>query len=304
MAEWLPSKRQIISDLVAGILVVILVGLFLWLWRMASEPDVSSLPWNAFHSPWQIATIILSGSIVAVGLGSIQVILRTAAPSSPAGGSAQAATIDEVPELSIDHVDFDGFVYVRVTNPGDPDTFVAQVIDFYAVEEQQTQYSAKWRDSDSHEMKIYKDDLITLARVIEPADVWGEEAEVDAAQSFLALGAARRRKHEGFERGKFHLFSTSRPDGWTVHCLGSAFGLPPIMGTAGRLRLAATIPPEERPLLRFEDSIALKLRVVGSRGQTTVTWVKMGFQRPERDYDSGGWIHAPPTATLSASPYA
>lgn len=78
MAEWLPTRRQFVSDLVAGIVVAILVALALWVWKLTNETDVSRLPWSAFDSltPWQIATIILAGSIFAVILGSIQIVRR------------------------------------------------------------------------------------------------------------------------------------------------------------------------------------------------------------------------------------
>lgn len=78
MAEWLPTRRQFISDLAAGIVVTILVAFALWGWRVANETGVSRLPWNAFGSltPWQIATLILSGSVVTLTFSAIQIVRR------------------------------------------------------------------------------------------------------------------------------------------------------------------------------------------------------------------------------------
>jgi hypothetical protein len=63
--------------------------------------------------------------------------------------------------------------------------------------------------------------------------------------------------------------------------------------------MVGTVPPDERKLGVFDDSISLRLRVTGTRGQSASGWVKLGFQRPEWNYDGEFFMHQTPLAEIT-----
>lgn len=189
-------------------------------------------------------------------------------PNNPTPATSQhREAIVVPPTLSVDPIQADGFVHIRVANPGPPDTFIAQ-IDTFIVQEQQKLYSVKWRGADSEEKRVYKDDLLDLAQPIVPREELTEDGGTD------------------FVRGSFNLYSPTVPQGWNVHAL------------PGLRQNPATVPPDERWLLLFDDVISLHLRVIGTKKQTAQGWINLGFQRPAFDYNRKVWIHKRPVAEM------
>jgi hypothetical protein len=83
MRQWVPSKRQFVSDLAASFVLMIIVYIVVWAVKHARDSGVASVPWEAIGSlsRWQAATIVLAG-VALVCVLQVCRILRRVRPAT------------------------------------------------------------------------------------------------------------------------------------------------------------------------------------------------------------------------------
>lgn len=221
----------------------------------------------------------------------LKVRFEAVPPRVPVRLPALAATevaVERI-ELTLDELNYreqEPWVHLRVINKGSPDEFKAEVTSMWYAEGDQKQYTMKWREGDEAVRRVFKDDLVNVAQIVPPAQT-NPPIESWPADSTLEAAA---REGATFDRGYFRLFSVVKPNGWTVYGKRSLVEF---------LENKSTVPPAERPLLVFDERLELKLRVMGSRGQHVSGRIRLGFQRPDWNYDRNTYESwRPPTATL------
>ena len=94
MREWLPTKQQVASDVIASSLVTGVIYLSIWGWNRAKDANIADFPWQAAgtFSSWQIATIAMSFVVVLCVLQVARITLQ--ATAVPIAG--REASMDDV----------------------------------------------------------------------------------------------------------------------------------------------------------------------------------------------------------------
>lgn len=197
-------------------------------------------------------------------------------------------TLDPV-SLSLEPVDYStGFVHLKVTNNGPPDTFVVQVVEVYGSADKQVQYAAKWRDVTTAEKTVYKDDLIDLAQLTNPTATIPPKPP----RAMDEIGKDYPEPDDPtFSLPCIKLFSTTLPDGWHANPQ-FPYVISDLMKTA-----------RERAKDVCDCSITLVVRVTGASGQTETARVRLGFERPKWSPQMGFYLFGTPTAAIDESLY-
>ena len=154
----------------------------------------------------------------------------------------------------------DNHVQLLVKNLRETQEFVADALDFRNIETNQERYKLKWREDTTGcpERTIFAggDDVLDVAQITTP--------------DMAPFGLINAHSH-----GSFRLFSVKLPSGWEVHA-----------GPSGWIPLAKVL----RQVDPFDEYIALRIRVSGSKGISRTRRVTLGFSREPLSNGSGATV--------------
>jgi hypothetical protein len=191
----------------------------------------------------------------------------------------------------------EAWVRLRVVNKGPAEEFKVVVTSMYYVDapgsEKHVQYSVKWREGKDDLKRVVGDDLLDLAQIVLPR-------QTNIPMVRYQLGAPQQappmKGEAEFARGYFRLFSVTQPEGWQVYAKRKGA----LLSVFDDIN---TVPPEDRPVLVFDEELTLYIRVDGASGQKAEAKVILGFEKPAWDFDRHEWGLGSPTAKLIEGKY-